>query len=158
MGSDGCLVDHVWLLVACSHCCMQTFNAAVFVAICSLFSFSYPPFLVCLSTCASFYLAMQSPTFRPQGARYCYGNYDMYYGYRHGGVADDVADPRLKLLKREWFEGKACLDIGSNTGQVCGRELHSVCVGVGVGGCVGVGVSVCVCVCLCVCGWVCLSM
>ena len=37
-------------------------------------------------------------------------------------------DNRLSLMKREWFEGKDCLDIGCNTGPV----------------------SQCVCVCVCV--------
>ena len=44
----------------------------------------------------------------------------MYYGYRcasRGAV--EVSDPRIALLKREWLEGKDCLDIGCNTGQVC---------------------------------------
>lgn len=27
-------------------------------------------------------------------------------------------DVRLSMLKGEWFAGKDCLDIGSNTGQV----------------------------------------
>ncbi len=27
-------------------------------------------------------------------------------------------DPRLCLLEKEWFQGKLCLDIGCNTGQV----------------------------------------
>lgn len=27
-------------------------------------------------------------------------------------------DPRLKVMKREWFEGKDCLDIGCNSGLV----------------------------------------
>lgn len=52
----------------------------------------------------------------------------MYYGYRCGSSgAVEVADPRVALMKREWFEGKECLDIGSNTGQVsssCGSQLH----------------------------------
>lgn len=29
-----------------------------------------------------------------------------------------VGDPRLKVFKREWFEGKDCLDIGCNSGMV----------------------------------------
>lgn len=44
--------------------------------------------------------------------RYRYGNYDRYYGYR--GVA---TDPRYALMRREWLEGRDCLDIGCNTGQ-----------------------------------------
>ena len=75
------------------------------------------------------------PNFNPKGSQYCYGNYDKYYGYRNSGAFEE--DVRLSLLKKEWFEGKDCLDIGSNTGQVC--------------------VCVCVCVCVhmhaCVCPW-----
>lgn len=71
------------------------------------------------------------PLFEMQGRRkskksqFCYGNYDRYYGYRNSGVREQ--DLRLSLLKKEWFEGKECLDIGSNTGQVCvdgGESLH----------------------------------
>ena len=29
-----------------------------------------------------------------------------------------VEDPRLKVFKKEWFEGKDCLDIGCNSGMV----------------------------------------
>ena len=68
---------------------------------------------------------MQAPVFKPEDQRYCYGNYDMYYGYRcasRGGTVTDVNDPRIALMKKEWFEGKLCLDIGSNTGQVRERE------------------------------------
>lgn len=57
-----------------------------------------------------------SPTFSPKAAIYRYGNYDQYYGYRNSGVSQE--DPRLKLLKEEWFQGKDCLDIGCNTGQI----------------------------------------
>ena len=59
---------------------------------------------------------LQPPTFNPKGGQYCYGNYDKYYGYRNSGAFED--DPRLGLLKKEWFEGRDCLDIGCNTGQV----------------------------------------
>lgn len=58
------------------------------------------------------------PVFNPKGSQYRYGNYDKYYGYRNSGVFEE--DPRLSLLRKEWFEGKDCLDIGSNTGQVGG--------------------------------------
>ena len=63
------------------------------------------------------------PNFNPKGSQYCYGNYDKYYGYRNSGAFEE--DVRLSLLKKEWFEGKDCLDIGSNTGQVCAHV--SVC-------------------------------
>lgn len=55
------------------------------------------------------------PHFHPK-AVYCYGNYDMYYGYRNRGAFEE--DLRLSVMKKEWFQGKVCLDIGSNTGQV----------------------------------------
>ncbi|XP_038717023.1 probable RNA methyltransferase At5g51130 isoform X2 [Tripterygium wilfordii] len=45
-----------------------------------------------------------------------YGNYKAYYGYRIGQGIDE--DPRLKVFKKEWFEGKDCLDIGCNSGVV----------------------------------------
>ncbi|KAL3614605.1 hypothetical protein CASFOL_041691 [Castilleja foliolosa] len=43
-----------------------------------------------------------------------FGNYRNYYGYRVGQDLDE--DPRLKMMKKEWFEGKDCLDIGCNSG------------------------------------------
>lgn len=71
------------------------------------------------STCSVCVSVTQPPVFKPQDQRYCYGNYDMYYGYRCGsGRVAEVTDPRVSLMRREWFEGKECLDIGSNTGQV----------------------------------------
>lgn len=48
--------------------------------------------------------------------RFCYGNYNRYYGYRIGGVA--TRDPRIDLLHEELFKDKEVLDIGCNTGQV----------------------------------------
>ncbi|XP_022145083.1 probable RNA methyltransferase At5g51130 isoform X2 [Momordica charantia] len=45
-----------------------------------------------------------------------FGNYKSYYGYRIG--QNLVEDPRLKVFKKEWFEGKDCLDIGCNNGVV----------------------------------------
>ncbi|CAM6097609.1 unnamed protein product [Calypogeia fissa] len=45
-----------------------------------------------------------------------YGNYHRYYGYRLGKMVDE--DPRLKYFKKEWFEGKDCLDVGCNEGFV----------------------------------------
>ncbi|CAN6564380.1 unnamed protein product [Malus baccata var. baccata] len=43
-----------------------------------------------------------------------YGNYKSYYGYRIGQEMEE--DARLKVFKKEWFEGKDCLDIGCNSG------------------------------------------
>lgn len=48
--------------------------------------------------------------------KFRYGNYNRYYGYRNSGSF--ASDSRLKLMKKEWFEGKTALDIGCNTGQV----------------------------------------
>ena len=44
-----------------------------------------------------------------------YGNYHNYYSNRTLGFR---TDPRLKVFKREWFNGKAVLDIGCNAGHV----------------------------------------
>ncbi|XP_043706420.1 probable RNA methyltransferase At5g51130 isoform X1 [Telopea speciosissima] len=44
-----------------------------------------------------------------------FGNYRNYYGYRTGDLKED---PRLMVLKKEWFEGKDCLDIGCNQGLI----------------------------------------
>ncbi|KAH7277219.1 hypothetical protein KP509_39G040600 [Ceratopteris richardii] len=45
-----------------------------------------------------------------------YGNYFQYYNYR---VLDDIGeDPRLKYFKREWFDGRDCLDVGCNAGNL----------------------------------------
>ncbi|KAM7509554.1 hypothetical protein LguiA_020007 [Lonicera macranthoides] len=61
-----------------------------------------------------------------------FGNYRNYYGYRiDQGVEED---PRIKVLKKEWFEGKDCLDIGCNSGLItitiakkfCCRSIHGV--------------------------------
>lgn len=78
---------------------------------------------------------------------FVYGNYKAYYGYRvppapysaflnfsspsFGGLnlfffaclywqigRDASDDPRLSMFKKEWFEGKDCLDIGCNQGIV----------------------------------------
>ncbi|CAL1414350.1 unnamed protein product [Linum trigynum] len=53
---------------------------------------------------------------RKQREAFPFGNYRNYYGYRIGQELDE--DPRLKVLKREWFEGKDCLDIGCNSGII----------------------------------------
>ncbi|KAK7247629.1 hypothetical protein RIF29_42516 [Crotalaria pallida] len=43
-----------------------------------------------------------------------YGNAKNYYTQRNGGESGE--DPRLNVFKKEWFEGKHCLDIGCNSG------------------------------------------
>ncbi|CAJ0606527.1 unnamed protein product [Cylicocyclus nassatus] len=45
--------------------------------------------------------------------RYCYGNFDRYYGTR---LEPNQKDSRLTVLKKEWFEKKSILDIGCNVG------------------------------------------
>ncbi|CAD5233924.1 unnamed protein product [Bursaphelenchus xylophilus] len=48
--------------------------------------------------------------------RFRYGNYNQYYGTRLDGKF--VKDPRLDLMKDEWFAKKAVLDIGCNAGMI----------------------------------------
>lgn len=58
------------------------------------------------------------PCLGPQGkekSRFQYGNYCRYYGYRNPFRSDD---PRLRVLRPEWFRGKAVLDIGCNVGHL----------------------------------------
>ncbi|GAV90006.1 Methyltransf_4 domain-containing protein/Bin3 domain-containing protein [Cephalotus follicularis] len=54
-----------------------------------------------------------------------FGNYRNYYGYRIGNDLEE--DPRLRVLKKEWFQDKDCLDIGCNSGiftiQIA-KKLH----------------------------------
>lgn len=52
---------------------------------------------------------------QPKRKKFEYGNYSKYYGYRYMGLNDD---PRLKVLRREWFQGQTVLDIGCNAGHV----------------------------------------
>ncbi|KAM4677692.1 7SK snRNA methylphosphate capping enzyme isoform 1-T4 [Discoglossus pictus] len=47
--------------------------------------------------------------------RFQYGNYCRYYGYRNPCQTED---PRLRVLRPEWLQGKAVLDIGCNVGHV----------------------------------------
>jgi len=47
--------------------------------------------------------------------KFLHGNYDTYYSYRNPGAQDD---PRIKVLQREWIEGKRVLDIGCNSGAI----------------------------------------
>lgn len=59
------------------------------------------------------------------GAKFSYGNYDRYYGYRNRSVHRE--DLRLSLIQLEWIQGKECLDIGCNTGDLTikiGRNFH----------------------------------
>ena len=61
---------------------------------------------------------------RPGGAKmpkkkkklYPHGNYHNYYGYRALGSFDE--DPRLRLMRAEWFRGRHVLDVGCNEGLV----------------------------------------
>ncbi|XP_035265594.1 7SK snRNA methylphosphate capping enzyme [Anguilla anguilla] len=52
---------------------------------------------------------------RRKQQKFQYGNYNKYYGYRNLGLSEDS---RLRVLKPEWFRGKAVLDLGCNTGHV----------------------------------------
>ncbi|GJZ65694.1 probable RNA methyltransferase [Tanacetum coccineum] len=45
-----------------------------------------------------------------------FGNYRNYYTYRIDQGLEE--DPRIKVMKKEWFEGKNCLDIGCNSGLI----------------------------------------
>ncbi|KAK0077310.1 hypothetical protein PV325_004110 [Microctonus aethiopoides] len=62
-------------------------------------------------------LQQQLPNFRQKDARYQYGNYDRYYGYRN--PHHDI-DPRLNVFsqRKELFFGKDVLDIGCNIGHI----------------------------------------
>lgn len=50
-----------------------------------------------------------------QKKKFQYGNYNKYYGYRN---PSNNEDPRVRLLRREWFEGKDVLDLGCNAGHL----------------------------------------
>lgn len=47
--------------------------------------------------------------------KFQYGNYNKYYGYRNPGKSED---PRIRVLRPEWFEGKDVLDLGCNSGHL----------------------------------------
>ncbi|XP_040907179.1 7SK snRNA methylphosphate capping enzyme [Toxotes jaculatrix] len=50
-----------------------------------------------------------------QKKKFQYGNYNKYYGYRNPGASED---PRIRVLRPEWFEGKDVLDLGCNSGHL----------------------------------------
>lgn len=50
-----------------------------------------------------------------QKKKFQYGNYNKYYGYRNPGSNED---PRIRVLRPEWFEGKDVLDLGCNSGHL----------------------------------------
>ncbi|KAI1898744.1 hypothetical protein AGOR_G00075530 [Albula goreensis] len=57
----------------------------------------------------------QQPRHRRKQRKFQYGNYSKYYGYRNPGQSED---PRVRVLKPEWFQGKVVLDLGCNTGHL----------------------------------------
>ena len=49
------------------------------------------------------------------------GYYVTRYGLAPGSAPDadpGARDPRIKLMKRSWFEGRRCLDVGCNEGDL----------------------------------------
>lgn len=52
---------------------------------------------------------------KEQHKKFQYGNYNKYYGYRNPGNNED---PRVRVLRPEWFEGKHVLDLGCNAGHL----------------------------------------
>ncbi|KAG7236710.1 hypothetical protein INR49_000604 [Caranx melampygus] len=57
----------------------------------------------------------QQPQAKEQQKKFQYGNYNKYYGYRNPGAGED---PRMRVLRPEWFEGKDVLDLGCNAGHL----------------------------------------
>uniref|UniRef100_A0A3B3X967 RNA methyltransferase n=1 Tax=Poecilia mexicana TaxID=48701 RepID=A0A3B3X967_9TELE len=47
--------------------------------------------------------------------KFQYGNYNKYYGYRNPNCSED---PRIHVLRQEWFRGKDVLDLGCNSGHL----------------------------------------
>ncbi|KAM3869214.1 7SK snRNA methylphosphate capping enzyme [Diretmus argenteus] len=52
---------------------------------------------------------------KDQRKKFQYGNYNKYYGYRNPGASED---PRVCVLRPEWFRGKDVLDLGCNSGHL----------------------------------------
>lgn len=50
-----------------------------------------------------------------QKKKFQYGNYTKYYGYRNPGASED---PRVRVFRPEWFQGKDVLDLGCNSGHL----------------------------------------
>lgn len=46
---------------------------------------------------------------------FIFGNYDKYYYKRY---LEAMKDPRMGVIKKEWFNDKKCLDIGCNDGTL----------------------------------------
>eukprot|EP00249_Psilotum_nudum_P014777 c24998_g1_i1 orf=273-1361(-) len=60
--------------------------------------------------------SMDCRSYRKKGGIFIYGNYAGYYGYRLDRTFRE--DPRLKHFKKQWFEGKDCLDVGCHEGYL----------------------------------------
>ncbi|GIL92760.1 hypothetical protein Vretifemale_20255 [Volvox reticuliferus] len=74
--------------------------------------------------------AQQSDPQAPvRASRYRYGNYHRYYGYRMSADMDE--DPRVKVMRREWFQQRVCIDVGCNEVRTAGRVLARLAVFVG---------------------------
>ena len=57
----------------------------------------------------------QPAKYRRQDAKFTYGNYNRYYGYRNPAKEEDC---RILGFEREWFDEKDVLDIGCNVGHM----------------------------------------